>query len=348
MRRTKEIWILGLLVALTRISFAQDHAPAVVEPSFLPLSNPYPNPQFYDYRPVLNTSATTVIFERTYFPTSYPNRNITTLYSADPATGNAASLLPDFKGESTRPDWCWQRSKGSLTSGLLAFAGGDGIYLVAGDGKSLVRLPNTMSMTYPSWYPDCQHIAVDVFGQQVTAEIDTNGNTIVPVLANDKVWAGFPSVNQANSNLIAFAGQEIRDNNYYNENLNYVWVTDRSKKQPKVAPLDREIPNSPGFLQKFQGRAGWWSPDGKWYAFESNRACSQIDGEIYTVFIQDAAGAKPPMQATDCNWNVQHPKWYPPGTMNGRATLIAATAPAENPTNFGIATFDVSAFVGRY
>ena len=54
-------------------------------------------------------------------------------------------------------------------------------------------------MIYPSWYPDCQHLAVDVTGAQVTAEIDaTTGMIIVSPLANEPVWAGFASVNQTN------------------------------------------------------------------------------------------------------------------------------------------------------
>ena len=52
-------------------------------------------------------------------------------------------------------------------------------------------------MIYPSWYPDCQSVAVDVTGAQVTAKIDaTTGQTIQSPLANDRIWAGFPSVNQ--------------------------------------------------------------------------------------------------------------------------------------------------------
>ncbi len=93
-------------------------------------------------------------------------------------------------------------------------------------------------------------------------------------LANDTVWAGFASVNQTNPNLIAFAGQFNGESNYYNQELNYVWVTDRSMVPPTVAPLDRQAPNGPAFLQKFQARAGWWSPDGRWFAFESNRICN--------------------------------------------------------------------------
>jgi hypothetical protein len=205
-------------------------------------------------------------------------------------------------------------------------------------------------MIYPSWYPDCEHLAVDVTSAQVTAEIDaTTGQTIVSPLANETVWAGFASVNQANPNLISFAGQFNGESNYYNQDLNYTWVTDRSTTPPTVAPMDRNAPRGAAFLQKFQARAGWWSPDGQWFAFESNRICNDINGNTYAIFIQDANGMRPAMQISDCSkWNVQHPKWFPPRN-DGRVFLIAAVQDVQGasvatcpPVPFRIASFDVS------
>ena len=263
------------------------------------------------------------------------------LYSADLSTGN---VQPFVTFASTRADWCWDRSGGQLTSGPVAFSNNEGIYRVDA-GAEPTRLPNTAGMIYPSWYPDCEHLAVDVTGAQVTTEIDANTGTVInSPLANETVWAGFASVNQTNPNLIAFAGQFNEESNYYNEDLNYVWVTDRSTAPPTVAPLDRQAPNGPAFLQKFQARAGWWSPDGRWFAFKSNRICNEIDGQTYAIFIQDAQGARPAMQVTDCKWNVQHPKWFPP-RKDGKALLIAAVQAGPGEP-FRIASFDVSRFVG--
>ena len=67
-----------------------------------------------------------------------------------------------------------------------------------------------------------------------------------------------------------------------------------------------------------------WSPDAKWFAFESNRSCDNIDGLTYAIFIQDAKGKKPAMQVTSCEWNANHPKWFPPGSTGGKTMLIAA------------------------
>jgi len=73
-----------------------------------------------------------------------------------------------------------------------------------------------------------------------------------------------------------------------------------------------------------RARAGWWSPDGKWFACETNRICNDLSGGTYAIFIQDAAGLKPAMQVTSCDWNAQHPKWFPPGSTGDKVMLIAA------------------------
>ena len=92
-----------------------------------------------------------------------------------------------------------------------------------------------------------------------------------------------------------------------------------------------------------RARVGWWSPDGKWFACETNRICNDLSGGTYAIFIQDAAGLKPAMQVTSCDWNAQHPKWFPPGSTGDKVVLIAAVAKA-NETQFRIATIDVTGF----
>jgi hypothetical protein len=61
------------------------------------------------------------------------------------------------------------------------------------------------------------------------------------------------------------------------------------------------------------------------------------------IFIQDAAGLKPAMQVTSCDWNAQHPKWFPPGSTGDKVVLIEAVAKADE-TQFHIATIDVTGF----
>ncbi len=350
MSKTKPIFFPVLLLLLPMVAEAGDDGPPYAIPMFYPFSEPDAT-DYSDYRPVLNADASVIIFERTFME----NPTITKLYIAD-LTAPQAQITPFVDIPSQRPDWCWQRSRGKpLASGPVAFSNDDGVYRVNGDGSNLVKLPKTVGMIYPSWYPDCQYLAVDVSsnqqveGKQLTARINAMTGTVVAApLANDFVWAGFPSVNQTDPRLIAFAGQFNRENNYYNQDLNYTWVTNRSSNPPRVAPMDRRAPAGPGFLQKFQARAGWWSPDSKWFAFESNRNCDDLDGLTYAIFIQDANGAKPAMQVTSCDWNANHPKWFPPGSTGTKTLLIAAVAKPGQGEPYHIATLDVTAFVQQH
>lgn len=341
----------AVLLFSQEMANAAEPGPLYAIPNFYPFSPP-DAADLSDYRPVLNADATAVIFERTFTD----NRSLTQLYIAN-LTTNPAEVQPFVVVSSQRPDWCWKRSnRSALQVGPVAFSNEDGVYVV--NGPNLRLLPNTSGMVYPSWYPNCRYVAVDVAqnpqiaGEHLTALIDAaTGLVVAAPLANDLVWAGFPSVNQADPNLVAFAGQFIGTSNYYNELLNYTWVTDRSHNPPIVAPMDRNAPAGSGFLQQFQARAGWWSSDGKWFAFESNRSCDNIDGLTYAIFIQDAKGERPAMQVTSCEWNANHPKWFPPGSTGGKTMLIAALAqPTQSTGQFApyhIATLDVTAFVQR-
>jgi Tol biopolymer transport system component len=335
------IFFAGFILFLPASAHAEDTSPPFATPIF---------PQFLqdqdanDYRPVLNAEGTVVIFERTF----KADPKVTKLYSGNFVTHQVSKFV-DIA--STRADWCWLRSSGSLITGPVAFSNDDGIYRVDVGSSEPKLLLRTKGMIYPSWYPDCQFLAVDVgenvqtTGKQITAKIDaTTGNVVTAPLANDRVWAGFPSVNQINPSLVAFAGQFKGKANYYDQDLNYIWVTNRTFGFPLVTPMDRKTPPGPGFLQQFQARAGWWSPDGKWFAFESNRICDNLAGSTYAIFIQDAAGLKPAMQVTSCDWNAQHPKWFPLASTGNKVMLIAAVAHKDEAQNH-IAVLDVTAFV---
>jgi hypothetical protein len=290
----------------------------------------YSGSKVSDYRPVLNGAAAGLIFERT-IGTS------TTLYSLDLTNPNAtpqpfAPSLP----YSARADWSW-------VTGQVAFSNTSGIYLADSSGGYLTLLNNTAGMIYPAWYPDAAHLAV--YNNQAipaldpvprTSEIDLTGAVLRQVMANDKVWAGFPSVNQSNPNLIAFAGQVVEQGGTYNQNKNYIWLTDNSTSPPTVRTL---APNAPkGFNRKFQGRAPWYSPDGRWIAFESDRF--KANG-LYSIFIQKSDGSTPAVRVTNPLWNANHAKWYPKGT-----ELVVTVLQYFGAKRRGIAKLEVSAFVG--
>ena len=316
-----------------------------------PLAPPFAQPQFHfvkagatDYRPTVNVEGTEVVFERT-------ETGVTKLFIGNLATG-AVRQFVDING-SSRADWCWDRSGGGRPrSGPIAFSSSEGVFRFDVGATSARKLAGTENMIYPAWYPDCKFLAVDVADKNVqlpgrkhlNAKVDAaTGTVVIAQLANDSVWAGFPSVNQVNPGIVAFAGQFRGGSAYYNQNLNYSWVSGPpvTGGQP-VAPFDRKAPSGAGFLSQFQARTGWWSPDGKWFAFESNRSCDNVSGATYAIFIQDAAGARPAMQVTSCDFNAQHPKWFY-ADANG-ARLVAAMAKLPEEATH-IATLDVSAFV---
>jgi Tol biopolymer transport system component len=301
-------------------------------------SIPFANPVFLmkytqavtDYRPVLNSTASTVIFERTI-------SGNTQLYSLDLTSPKAKPALfaKGLNAQSFRPDWSWQ-------TGQVVFMNSNGIYQATSSG-SYSLIANTAGMTYPTWYPDGATLAV--YNNQKdgtdpvprTSKINLTGTPLQQVLANNNIWAGFPSVNQVKPNLIASAGQPVVSGTTYTQDKNYIWRTDTSTTPPTVRTL---APNAPTnkFSPNFQGRAPWYSPDGKWIAFESNRFNSK--GQ-YSIFIQIADGSSTAVRVTDPRWDAQHTKWYPNGT-----ELVVSVLQSFSASKRGIAKLDVSAFVG--
>jgi len=301
-------------------------------------SIPWANPIFLisnyttkvsDYRPVLNSTATTVIFERTI-------SSSTKLYSLDLTNPSATPglFVPGLNAQSFRADWSWQ-------TGEVVFMNPSGIYLSSDPTKPIA---GTSNMTYPTWYPDGATLAVynnrahhpNALPIPRTSKMDLSGTVLEQVLANKTIWAGFPSVNQTNSNVIAFAGQVVIPKGTYNQDKNYIWLTDTSTTPPKVRTLAPGAPTN-HFDPNYQGRAPWYSPDGKWIAFESNRFNSK--GQ-YSIFIQVADGSSTAVRVTDPRWDAQHTKWYPNGT-----ELVVSVLQSFSTTKRGIAKLDVSAFV---
>jgi len=302
----------------------------------------------------IDDTGTRLVFERTGHERTVDERIVGVqeavhLYLLELTIPDAAPrpFVPSLT-HSTRPDWCWRGAGAPASPGRVAFSNG-GIWLADARGSGLELLADTAGMAYPSWYPGGAALAVDNGSRSAhpnpcSTKIDTAGRVITPVLANSTIFAGMPSVNQVNPNLVAFAGQQIATDPstppHYDQERNYIWVTDASTEPPTVEPLDKDAPVRGPFDPRYQGRAPWWSPDGNWVAFESSRAATQDPLREYAIFIQDAAGKNPAVQVTDPKWNGQHPKWYPDGV-----TLVAAVSQQPGQRPFGIARLDVSAFV---
>ncbi|GJG89425.1 hypothetical protein tb265_46060 [Gemmatimonadetes bacterium T265] len=324
------------------VALAGAAAPCAAQPFAEPqfLFDYSASPTVTDYRPVVDRTGTRVVFERT---TPGTRARLFIARLGDPAP--AALLAPRLQ-LSTRPDWCWH-STGRFASGPLAFSNGRGVFVIDPDRPGSGRLlPGTRGMVYPAWFGGCAQLAVmqHLHSGPVTSVIDASTGTVIRLqVAGPDVWAGFPSVNPADNRRVAFAGSTVVPGAEYNQSVNYIWTADMGRTPADPAPLDSGAPRA--FAPQFQGRAGWWSPDGRVIAFESNRSCG--GGDTYAIFLQDGAGRTPAHQVTACGWNAQHAKWFP-ASADGRSTRLVVTVlrdPTGGRGRRGIASLDVTAFV---
>ena len=159
-----------------------------------------------------------------------------------------------------------------------------------------------------------------------------------------------PSVNPVYPNLIAFAGQPVARGRQYNQDFNYIWVMDLASGAAPV-PLEMGAPIG-SYDPRFQGRAPWWSPDGKWVVFESNRPpqpIAEIGAGLYAIFLYQYGGPNAAVQITEIAYNCNHAKWFPngfPGYPPGPFRLIVAAwqpngSQAPLPP-YGLASLDLT------
>jgi hypothetical protein len=315
--------------------------PNLVEPVFLmPYSDAHP---VSDYRCVVNGSATQVIFERMSFRdgTGGP----TLLYVLDLVSDPPAppwrlnDISPAF-----RPDWCW-------ATGKITFMDPATVYVQDTVSATPISLPKTPNMAYPTWSAAGDFIVTESgdslagYPSPRTTKIDpASGAVIAQVMGSPLVWGGMPTVDLRDSARIAFAGQWIGGQTDYNQDRNYIWLADDAWQIDRgvapVRPLDPQANAKGAFRPEFQGRAPWFSPDGKWVAFESARADPK--GELYAIFIQSAQGDGPARQVTDIKWNANHAKFYPDGQR-----LVATLLQKPGGERRGIVMLDVGEFVSE-
>jgi Tol biopolymer transport system component len=272
---------------------------------------------FSDYRPAFSPDGERIVFERTIW-----GSGVTKLWIHDRKTGASHPFLKPGTGPQmqTRADWSFAGND------LVAFAGGDAagplsIWTVKGYGTGCVQVPGTEKMTYPAWYLDGEHLAVMVTeGAPHTARIDLAGKAerITP----PSVYAGMPSINQADGKTIAFAGQPDYGQKY-DQNNNNVWT------------FDPAIPGAaPKLFNPGQGRAPWWSQDGSKIAFESNFQGGLPEG--YAIYVAPASGGEV-KRLTEPRLGAQHPKFSQSGEEIVFALRSNPSQP-ESPWRIGILT----------
>lgn len=323
----------------------------------------------FDYRPTINAAGTRIVFERSFYDSKTAQYDLpTNLYITGPRGSAPSMLVPNNVG-AARPDWCWDRQGGNRTEAPIAFSvtqpfANPGVY-VYDFGTDVARfIPGSANHIYPTWFPDCRNLAIDVpdglavpgiastpVRGPTTRKVDVASGDFIRTLSGSSVWAGFPSVDRADSRLIVFAGQPFTASGY-DQDKNYIYRADNASNPPLVKPLDPAASVNIYNPQQ-QGRAPTVSPDGEWIAFESNRNCHSagVAGQ-YALFLQDIRGSKPARQITVCAYDAQHAKWIR-NTFKGRSYLIAtvrlhACYRGTDPKLLlarGIASLDVTEFL---
>ena len=302
----------------------------LITPGFL---LPYARPATVsDYRAATNASGTMAVFERTVAK-SAGGSGQPQLYILD-LTGSGALPAPFLGGSpailtSTRPDWSWSNDQIAFN-----YSGDVMVGVVSATGQDPKLFGGiTARMNYPTWFPDGGTLATESANgtpnPNTTVISAASGATVKTALEGAGLWGGMPSVNPVNPNLIAFAGHAWVEGQPYQQDFNYIYVMDLSSGNPPV-PLEAQAPASGPYDPSFQGRAPWWSPDGKWVVFESNRLCqppANNGAGMYAIFLYAYRGPNPAMQVTDTSYNCNHAKWYPngfPGSPAGPFQLIVS------------------------
>jgi Tol biopolymer transport system component len=311
------------------------------------------DPEYTDYRPTMDATGKTVIFERTSV-----NGGATTLYVINDIWSHDSAPVPFVTAESptpppwqTRPDCCWKTNAVAF-NGAASKDGHVRVWQVDGDGKTnLQKIPNTRGAFYPRWSIDGSEFVTENHGPGASpvpcnsifdnsgnlnfANVDGNAGNGIPL------FGGMPAMGSGDLPHIAFAGQPAVtgwgnsscSQPHYDEDANYIFLnTVALNGTVHSSPMESPASLS-SFDAKYQGRAPSWSPDGQTIVFESNRQ----NGVNYAIYLHNVADATL-KQVTDPAYNGQHAKFFP----DGKKLILCIHHPQNDPSTRGIAWVDIS------
>ncbi len=260
-----------------------------------------------DYWPAFSQDGKDLIFSRR------TAENPWQLFTVPAAGGDARPLCdPPPSAVATRVS----RSAG----GRLAFAGANTIWVTDAKGEHPKKLdPKGLTGTpsYPSWYPDENHLLIVAYQKDsggILYRIDLGSGKAVAVTDPKEILCGMPSVSPDGRSIV-FAGQK-NEGQAYDQTRNFIWI------------IAGNAPAKP--LTPHQGRAATWSPDGRWIAYEST--AGSPDGHRHAIFLISPDG-RDNHPISSFAWDANHPVWSPDGE-----SLAMSIVDPENPQHTRIAT----------
>jgi hypothetical protein len=364
-------------VSLGLTGCGDDTTPAAPVPPPEVGAGPFPaitwitrDPSYTDYRPAVDATAQQAVFERTPFP--HPAGTNTTLYlatsigspnpPAKPFLEVPANPAATYPYSQTRPDWSWVNHQ-VVFSGAPSESSTIEAHIATANGKTVTLVPKTLAHIYPTWTSDGTQLVIYNNStsaapvKPVTSLIMPDGNVVVANLngtdtANPPadMFGGFAAPKPGTPTQIAFAGQPALPNwglppgqtpppaATYNQDNNYVFINSpKAGGGYQSSPLESAA-SMTTFDPAFQGRAPYWSPDGKYIVFESSRNGG------YALFLARVGASTPPVQVTDSTYWAQHAKFFPGGAKLVFTALQQPNAAGTGPRGIGV--IDISSYLG--
>lgn len=326
------------------------------------------DPAHTDYRPAVDATGTQVVFERQTHPHPADQPPLLVLAqgihqpapSLGPLIPPTAMVTVPFPDSQTRPDWNWATGKIAFTGEVTGTKGTE-VYILSADRSQLSVLPNSRWHIYPMWSSDGDFLVLDNSDGvpapvRPVSALFTSGGAVREHNLNGtdlssqavSMFGGFAAPKPGMPRSIAYAGQPALASwgvlpgqpmplePVYNQDNNYIFLN------TLVGGAYRSSPMEPGasvqtYDPAYQGRAPYWSPDGRYIVFESSRAGG------YALFLADLSTGAPPVQLTNGLYWAQHAKFFPDGRRLVCTALQQPNAQGSGPR--GIAIINISAFV---
>ncbi|WP_298507707.1 hypothetical protein [uncultured Kordia sp.] len=265
----------------------------------------YANEHYIDGRPCFSPDGNTVLFER-----KGNGINIQEFWIVDINTNIESVYYKSNTYGCSRASWSWNSKqnknqiaftgvfpKGNLPNGRIMLLDENGA------NNSAQQLTVTgyakAELFYPAWYANEPKLLVTDYSNQQPKLLKVNINSLQSKeLTYKGYWSGMGTVNPVDSDLIAYAGQPITSGGYNQQN-NKVYLQNGNNK-----PI---IFSSPA--KNVNGRAPWFSSDGRVMAFESQSGKTPL--QIFLKRVDLSKPSTPMIPVSNLNFAAQHAKFSP-------------------------------------